>query len=225
MEKNRKTVYDVLKEKGVMKKLGMVGRLDVDTSGVILFTSDSKMGQMISCSRNFFKRLGRMEDESKRTLKFHTKEYVVTVSGKGKPNLFIKGEKCEETKKEFEKEMLAPLKIKQHGIEFLTKPPLLIRIEEVWKESYQQRAPSEAGYFTARVLIRLAEGKNHQIRRICNRSNLTVKSLHRRCVAGILTDSLVPKPSDIYRLTPNDLKRLRVGLGLVDESLSKKNSV
>jgi pseudouridine synthase len=222
----RKTTYDLLREQGYLtkgQKLGMVGRLDVATSGVLLFTDDAELNFRISRPYNSKK---NAETTAPRKLEFHTKEYVVTVSGKGRLALLNEAEEKAGEKKSgeivtsrkerelLEKEMIEPLTFSQNGYELTTQPALQVRVEKVWQEDHQKRGPRDNGYITADILIRLAEGKNHQVRRICYRSNFKVKKLHRRSIAGMLNEKMVPCPGDIHRLTEKELMDLKNGLGI-----------
>lgn len=177
---------------------------------MLLFTDDSSLNFALSRPPDFERERGVKKETKKATI-FHTKEYVVTVSG-GRRGDLLDGDRA--ARNRFEKEMALPLTFSQKGFSLSTKPALSVNIESVWQEPHQKRAPKECGLFTANVKVILAEGKNHQVRRICYRSGLKVKGLHRRSIAGILNDKKVPRPGDVRWLSDVDIRELRSGLGL-----------
>ncbi len=65
------------------------------------------------------------------------------------------------------------------------------------------------------LLITLAEGKHHQIRRMARRLRLHVVSLCRTNIAGVLDISSVPIPGQCRWLTVDEVKELYNNLGLV----------
>lgn len=193
-------MYDECKERGFPVDVGMVGRLDTDTSGLIMFTDDARLNKAISspytagCSGG--------------TARFHQKEYVVTVKG-CRSDLLADGAL---DLGELEREMAAPLTFSQCGYLLSTQPAQSVRVEALWREPYQERAP--LGTFTADVAVILCEGKNHQVRRTCHRSGLKVKALRRRTIATVLRVESVSSPGDVRWLTTEEAAKLYVGVGM-----------
>jgi len=187
---SRSTAYDLLEKKGIdTDKLGMVGRLDVDTSGVLLFTDDYKVHGLLT-------RPGGKE-----------KVYIVTCYGRRKdlvsnsPDFSVNCEVLEE-------EMKRPLCFSHNSMLLTTKPAKQVSVERTWKGDapWCDKIPD---MFSAVVRIVIDEGKHHQIRRIVARSKLKILKLHRRSIATTLTDALVPNPGDVHELTHKESRELR----------------
>lgn len=51
-EKNRRTVLDIVREQGITKRVYPVGRLDFDTSGLLILTNDGDFTNIITHPRN-----------------------------------------------------------------------------------------------------------------------------------------------------------------------------
>ena len=69
----RQTVYNLCEDAGFPTDCGLVGRLDTATSGIILFTDDSRLNHAVAKPPPDPIPAGREN--------FHTKEYIVTVFG------------------------------------------------------------------------------------------------------------------------------------------------
>ena len=201
-DRPRPTAYGECAAKGFPIDVGMVGRLDTDTSGVLLFTDDTELNQAIT-SPNFS---GNMH---------HHKTYVVSVTA-SRPDLVPN--KCEDPSASIlthrlENELSKPLEFKLKGRDFVTHPPRSVRITRIWREPRQEYDKSGA-HFMAEIAIVLTEGKNRQIRRLCQRSNLKVKGLHRTSIAGLLRVESVPNPGDVRWLQGTEVSELCDAFGV-----------
>ena len=87
-----------------------------------------------------------------------------------------------------------------------------VKVVRCWKEQYQKRA--HTGAFTCDVAITLFEGKHHQIRRLCHRSKLKVKHLHRVSICGVLHIDSVPQSGQFRWLQVDEVEQLRNKFGL-----------
>ena len=124
----RPTAYNECESKGFPADVGMVGRLDADTSGVLLFTDNHELNFAIA-SPNFSQN------------PHHQKQYVVTVTGSRRdlvvatteagclPSISIAA---------LETELRAPLEFRKQGRDYSTQPPKEIKVLRVWRESYQE---------------------------------------------------------------------------------------
>lgn len=155
---DQKTVKDLLPE-GLKGKLFPVGRLDKDSSGLLLLTNDGVLAYRLTHP------------------KFdHDKEYEVEVESDMTPAMIAKMEK---------------------GMTILgekTKPTF---IERISKRNFR---------------IALTEGKNRQIRRMCQKVGAPVKTLKRIRIMTFADLSL--KPGELRELTTNEVQDLLGSVGI-----------
>ncbi len=153
-EKGRRTVAELVSD--LPERVYPVGRLDLNSSGLLLMTNDGDFAQRV-CHPSFEKR----------------KTYRVAVSGE-----------------------------LERGLEVLRAPMELdgtvLRVPEV-RVLRSGEAPL--------LEITIHEGKNRQIRRMCEKAGLTVRSLQRISVGGVRLGSL-PKGKWRY-LTAEELAMLQ----------------
>lgn len=152
------TVREIL-PKELQGKIFPVGRLDKDSEGLLLLTSDGVLAYRLTHP------------------KFdHEKEYDVTVEGKLTPGVLRK--------------LSEGVKLKGE----LTKPA---RIEKTGPQTFR---------------IALTEGRNRQIRRMCQKVGCTVTILRRSRIMT-LTDDRLP-PGKIRPLTQQEKAQLLASIGL-----------
>lgn len=135
-ESNRPTVMDLLKE--VREKVVPVGRLDMYTSGLLLFSNDG----------DFIYKVTHPKHET-------TKTYIVKV--RGIP-----------TEKDLDK-LRNGVKIE----EYITSPA---KVELLLKDKVNN---------VSRIMIEIHEGRNRQVRKMCEAIGLSVIALKREGVAGL----------------------------------------
>ena len=155
----------ILETKKFPKGVFPVGRLDKDSEGLIILTSD-----------------GRVTDRLLNPMYVHDKEYVVRV----------KGEIPDKVLQSFA-EGMALNATEKHGKE-MTKPAKVARVN--------------GSVFN----ITISEGKNRQIRRMCETFKLHVEELKRIRVLNILIGKL--KPNEFREFTSSELKVFLNKLGL-----------
>jgi 16S rRNA U516 pseudouridylate synthase RsuA-like enzyme len=263
---NHKTVYEVAKEKNFpIDNVGLVGRLDKLTSGIMLFTSDSGLNRALSLP--MVEKEEKEEKEAKDEKKeeendndnenekddeeyendneyekekkdsydkynknnnsninhsnkisnlFKEKEYILSVSSR---MLFNENENRQLNEEELDK-------IKQE----FSEPFTFIRQKIIRKAGRSKieilryyRNPDIAHNkpnlgWTLDVLVKIKEGKHHQIRRIAERSKMKVIFLKRIKIGNILTIDTIPKEGDCRWLSYDEVKTLYEGLGIYQKN-------
>ena len=189
---SRKTVYDLALAAGFPNDCGLVGRLDCETSGIMIFTDDSALSRAII----------NPVDEGSEHFKspFKSKEYVVQlIPSKGHdPAAF--------DPIALEHELSKPFSFSRLGILYQTSPAEVCFIR-CWHEEEMSYGRCHLGWIIeVRVILR--EGKHHQIRRMARRSNYSVHRLERIRIANILSLESIPNPGDCRWLSPEELSIL-----------------
>lgn len=155
-EHNRKTVYDYL---DINQKLAIVGRLDYDSEGLLILTSDGDMVNKLTHPSNMV-----------------PKTYLVKTEG------------------EFTDDEIKKLKGK-------------VDIGEGEETSGANVVLLERGDGKSKLQITIREGKNREIRRMCESMNKNVVFLKRIAIAGVRLGGLA---RGTYRyLTPKEIEILR----------------
>lgn len=191
----RDTVYKLAEQAGFPTNYSLVGRLDAATSGIMVFTNNIKLDKAI---RN-------PPVPGAETSEFKTKEYLLVVLGRRLFDL-----DTDESLQAFEDELGQPLSFHLHGRAFSTNAAD-VKILRRWQEPKLTLGQPFLGW-CLEVRVRLQEGKHHQIRRIASRAGLTVISLTRTRIAGILCLDSVPEPGQCRWLTHEEIGALYEGL-------------
>ena len=208
-----RTIYELLEAKN-FPKLGLCGRLDAQTSGIMLFTNDSPMLQaLLLPEEKEGEDIGDKEEERDEDKDFKWKEYHLTVLAS--PDRQWGTGDWEEAKKAILAEMSAPIEFVTKGVRYRTNPAevkVLSRFRSE-KHAHESRGPrgQDLGWCVVLSII-LREGKHHQIRRLASRSKLRVVSLKRHSFAGgLLTadDPTLEDPGSARYLTDEEIAQLR----------------
>lgn len=155
----RRTILDLLRREDLDNRIYPVGRLDYDTSGVLLLTNDGDLAYKLT-----------------RSAKEVEKTYQVRIDGKITQGDIVRLMKGIE---------LDGVKTKRAKVEVLS-------IDKVNDSSS--------------IKLTITEGKNRQVRRMCEAIGHDVKKLKRLSFAGITLDDL---PEGAYRpLKPHEIKKL-----------------
>lgn len=115
-----------------------------------------------------------------------------------------------------EDEMSAPFSFCRFGREFHTNRADVKVLCKFQEPSLTLGLPHLG--WCVRVRVRLQEGKNHQIRRMAKRSKLTVVSLCRTRIAGMISLDSVPAPGQCRWLERVEVTQLRTGLHLLENA-------
>ena len=166
----RKNVTELLK--GVDERVYPVGRLDMNSEGLLLLTND-----------------GAFANDIMHPKKHVTKTYRVTVAEKVSEDLInrlMTGVQIEETSRETGETVLR-----------MTAPCTVTVITEEPERTVLE--------FT------IAEGRNRQIRKMCEAVQLTVKRLRRTNIGGVRLGML--RPGEYADLTKQEMQILRNSIG------------
>lgn len=154
--RQRKTVIDLME--GVPERIYPVGRLDYDTSGLLLLTNDGDLAFQITHPSHQIE-----------------KEYEALVKGK----------------------------ISEESLEKLRKG---IKLDDGWTAPARVRALGLKGGNSLIQLI-IHEGRNRQVRRMCEAVGHPVLQLKRTRIAFLTIGSL--KPGKFRALSPDEVKKLK----------------
>lgn len=155
----RRTVMDLFNKEDLENRIYPIGRLDYDTSGVLLFTNDGELAYKLT-----------------KSAKEVEKSYQVRIKGKLSQGDIIKLMKGIE---------LDGVKTKRARVEVLS-------VDKVNDSSS--------------IKLTITEGRNRQVRRMCEALGHEVKKLKRLSFAGITLEDL---PEGAYRpLKPHEIKKL-----------------
>ncbi len=155
----RRTVMDLFNKEDLENRIYPIGRLDYDTSGVLLFTNDGELAYKLT-----------------KSAKEVEKSYQVRIKGKLSQGDIIKLMKGIE---------LDGIKTKRARVEVLS-------VDKVNDSSS--------------IKLTITEGRNRQVRRMCEALGHEVKKLKRLSFAGITLEDL---PEGAYRpLKPHEIKKL-----------------
>lgn len=215
----RKSVYDVIEAAGFPSDVGLVGRLDCATSGVVVLTDDSVLSKVL--------RDPPRDDDgnwicSKTYMKYKTKVYEMKLLGTrlsfcsecSGENVSMKVDTTEALRS-LEYELAEPFTFHRDGYSHEVSAPISVEI----LRHYQDQALTRGGLshmgWCVDVRVSIVEGKHHQLRRMAKRSGLTMLKLHRVCLAGILSVESVPIPGDCRWLDPAEVQEIYEGLGIM----------
>lgn len=155
----RRTVMDLFNKEDLENRIYPIGRLDYDTSGVLLFTNDGELAYKLT-----------------KSAKEVEKSYQVRIKGKLSQGDIIKLMKGIE---------LDGIKTKRARVEVLS-------VDKINDSSS--------------IKLTITEGRNRQVRRMCEALGHEVKKLKRLSFAGITLEDL---PEGAYRpLKPHEIKKL-----------------
>ena len=188
-----RSIYDVAEEKGFdVKDLGLVGRLDAMTSGIMLFTDDSRLQSALLLPED--EDDGEMDkvDKDKNVTadadilrRYKTKVYTLDVLAS--PHHKLGTDWSEAKQMALIEEMSAPLSFTLAGIAYHTNPADVSIISRYRSEEHSHGGKGPVGSdlgWCMQLKVVLREGKHHQIRRIAARSKFIVRSLTRELRGG-----------------------------------------
>lgn len=199
---SRLTVYDIAEAKGFPRDCGLVGRLDCETSGIMMFSDDSRLASAIRDPVD--------ENSPFYGSPFKVKEYVLQLTHpKGHDERNFSAASVEES-------LSAPFKFSRFGVEHSTSRAD-VKVLRVWRDEALSYGRSHLGW-VIELRVALQEGKHHQIRRMARRGGYHVLSLRRTRIAGILDIDSIPTEGDCRWLTEDEIHTLYEGLGLLEKS-------
>ena len=197
----RKTIWKVAEENGFPGNIGLVGRLDCETSGIIMFTNDTKLADAIRDPPEEGSLLWQSP--------YKTKEYELTLLS-SKP--YEVNESFDINA--FAQEVAQPLTFQKENIVYHCNQADVTVLRRYRDESLSRGRANLGWIIELRVILR--EGKHHQIRRLAHRAGYHIVSLHRRTIASILSVDSIPEPGQCRWVNQDELKQLYDGLQLHD---------
>jgi pseudouridine synthase len=196
------TVYDLVAIQNFPKTLSIVGRLDSNSKGLMLFTNDNKLANAIRTPFHV------SDHELKRQYK--TKEYIVILLSNLKRHK-LANDHSNEVMKKLETELSLPLNFKKDSKNYQTGPMSFSVLRCYQDPDFCNNSREDMGW-VVEVKVRLVEGKHRQIRRVAKRSGFVVVSLTRTSIAGILELESVPFPGSCRWLTDDEVDLLKCNL-------------
>ncbi|KAJ3301767.1 hypothetical protein HDV03_000434 [Kappamyces sp. JEL0829] len=196
----RRTVWDLAANAGYPVSYGLAGRLDCETSGVILFSNSSKLLDALTRPPPFHSPL--------LLAPVKTKEYVLTLLSSHQAALDDDFDSAA-----LVEALSSPLSLTRNGHTIHCRPAK-VEFMARWRDSLLSRGHPNLGW-CIQVKITLSEGKHHQIRRMAKRAGYPhIVSLHRTRIAGMLHVESVPVPGDCRWLSETEIDDLHKQLGL-----------
>jgi len=200
-DSEEKTLYTLANTYGLdVDNLGHVGRLDKDTSGIIILTDDSRLNRILTYPEE-------EKDEEKRN-PYKEKEYILILS-----HFFLyKYKGNEQDLKKLEEEMAEPFSFSRNSV-IKNTSQAKIKILKFWQNEELSKGRPDVGW-CLEVQVIINEGKHHQVRRIAQRAKLRVISLTRVKIANILTIESLDLNKGWRNLEYKELKEIYYGMNL-----------
>jgi 16S rRNA U516 pseudouridylate synthase RsuA-like enzyme len=199
----RGTVYDVAGNAGFPSHIGLVGRLDAETSGIMVFSNDGRL----------YDKILHPVIDSEEVNELKAKTYVLSIL-QGSNKFCINNVDGSFDSKKFELEFGASFGFQRSNAEFSVGRSE-IRILRRYQDSRFTRAACPALGWVLEVQVRIYEGKHQQIRRMAKRNGYVIIGLVRTSICGgLLQLSSVPTPGQCRWLTAQEKRTLYAGFEL-----------
>lgn len=210
----RPTMYDLAIACGFPGNFSLVGRLDADTSGLILFTSN----KALMAALNYPLRADSINHNA--LLPFKQKEYFVKcLAGKTIMSRW-REEGYEFNPFDLEKAMSEPFSFTRNGTTIDVSGAAVKVVERFQDPQFTHGRPDLGIGWCVTIKVTIAEGKHHQIRRLVKRNDFHVVSLIRIGIASVLTIESLPDPGSCRWLTEGEEETLVAGLLLSQASIT-----
>ena len=235
LDGSRRNLTDVMLAAGVEPLPGHVGRLDAETSGLILVTSDSLLLRAVLGWTDVLEEFGGSPI---------SKQYELLLAGRyepsspelqrlGEPLTHERGGDTYHSEAALEVEFLEAFQddeLAAGGYALIDRADpsetlaaerrkLRDSLKPVRSRSTGELMPAwvYADGWCTRVKLTLQQGRHHQIRRLCQRAGLRLRHLRRVSIGNITLDGM--SPGDVRTLTDAEVEALRLRcLPLHDEA-------
>jgi 16S rRNA U516 pseudouridylate synthase RsuA-like enzyme len=189
----RLTIYELAAMAGFPTDVGLVGRLDCETSGIMVMTDNPYLGNAIK--NPVSEEAGTMH---LRNSPYKKKEYVMKLLHPRLRDMDLV---------QLEQDMRQPMNFMHHCKERQTSEAE-VEILRRYQDSNLTRGGHAHLGWCVDVRVVIAEGKHHQVRRMAGRHSLKVLSLTRTCIASLLHLSSIPEPGDCRWCTGEEIALL-----------------
>lgn len=200
------TVYEAVHKCGFPTDVGLVGRLDKETSGLMVLTDDAVLNRALTQPDNSDD--DDLEQDGKKGLAVQNvfKEKVY--------QLILVGEKLFDSEyvNSLAEQMSLPFTFNRFGEAFSTSAANVTLIS-YWHNENLSFGQDNLGW-CVELCVRLYEGKHHQIRRMVKRCRgLHVLKLCRTEIAnGLLHIDTIPEPGTCRWISDEEVRQLYEGL-------------
>jgi 16S rRNA U516 pseudouridylate synthase RsuA-like enzyme len=226
----RDTVYDMAALAGFPTQFPLVGRLDYDTSGIMLFTKNHKLfleiNTPIECDHEFSSGTvieeNLVESNVLDLFSYKKKVYEVKLLAGREVLRKMRDEGYALQNEALEKQFSAPFTFCRQNVTYFVKEFHQVKVLRIYQDVELMKGRSDLGWCVD-VEVTLLEGKNQQIRRMARRNFFSVISLKRVKIAGILSlDSGIEEPGSCRWLTKSEESRIFEGIRRSREQLHSK---
>ena len=189
----RRTVYDVVQDMEFPRDLKFVGRLDADTSGILLFTNDSWLSllncilrplpdyilDMIEWNRS--NNMNELNEVIQTVMKLKAKQYLLgMLEGKNVVN-YVGDDNIFNVEK-FEIEFSQSFPFNRSGAIIPVKQSQ-VKLVRRYQDARYSHNKANLG-LCLEVMVTISEGKHHQIRRMARRHGYHIMYLQRISLCG-----------------------------------------
>ncbi len=191
----RNTVYDIAAASGFPTNFPLVGRLDFETSGIMLFTKNHELFMEINTPIAITCDTACLEDMHtiSKLYEYKMKHYEVKLLAGAKVISKIKNGMVLDPK-ELECIFSQPFTFHRRNVTYQVNEFHKVRVLRIYQDPLFSKGRLDLGWCIDLEVI-ILEGKHHQIRRMAARNHFIVVSLHRKKIAGILEiDERLPFP-------------------------------
>lgn len=219
----RRTVYDVVQDMGFPRNLKLVGRLDADTSGIMLFTNDSGLLNcilrplpdyvldMIEWNRS--NSMYELNEVIQTVMKLKAKQYLLGML-EGKNIVNYMGDDNIFNVEKFEIDFSQSFQFNRSGAIIPVKQSQ-VKLVRRYQDARYSHNKANLGWCLD-VIVTISEGKHHQIRRMARRHGYHIMYLQRISLCGgLLNIESIPTFGACRWLTIDEKKSLYDGFEIL----------
>lgn len=231
--KARDTVYDISALAGFPTNYSLVGRLDYETSGIMLFTKNHELFLEINTPIEYDSDLNQIESSIDISTTIEESDMMDVFAYKKKVyevKLLAGRELVKKMREEgytlqhdvLEKQLSEPFTFHRQHVKYYVNEFHQVKVLRIYQDVDLMKGRSDLGW-CVNVEVTLLEGKHHQIRRMAKRNHFSVVNLKRVKIAGILSlDSGIEEPGSCRWLTKKEESRIFDGIRRLRDKLHCK---